>query len=155
MLLIAFRNKHGVSLIEVLIALVVALLIFFALMQTALVGIDANMRNLLRDEAVNVADVRMNEARNVLFTNVVNDTGSLTSGACAGSCPTGFAATGTCEQRNMRNIADFKYCTNVTCDDDDHNCSTDESSVKRVTVRIGWKWKSDDYNHVISTLRKR
>ena len=60
-------NKRGMSLVEVMIALLVMLLVFFALMQTALVGIDSNMLNSLRSEAVNVAEMRMNEARNEPF----------------------------------------------------------------------------------------
>lgn len=52
---IAMPNKEGMTLVEVLIAMVVLLLVSLALMQTALVSIDANMRNVLRDEAVSVA----------------------------------------------------------------------------------------------------
>lgn len=48
-------NKEGMTLVEVLIAMVVLLLVSLALMQTALVSIDANMRNVLRDESVSVA----------------------------------------------------------------------------------------------------
>ncbi len=47
-----------------MIALVVLLVVSLALMQTALVSIDANMTNILRDEAVGIAEMRMNEARN-------------------------------------------------------------------------------------------
>ena len=62
------QNNEGVSLVEVMIALVVMLLVFFALMQTALVGIDANTQNSLRSAAVNIAEIRMNEVRNTPFT---------------------------------------------------------------------------------------
>ncbi len=50
-----------------MIAFVVLLFVFLALMQTALVSIDSNMRNVLRDEAVRVAEERMNAHRNVPF----------------------------------------------------------------------------------------
>ncbi len=36
-------------------------------MQTALVSIDSNMINVLRDEAVSIAEMRMNELRNRPF----------------------------------------------------------------------------------------
>ncbi|MEK6691226.1 MAG: type II secretion system protein [Nitrospirota bacterium] len=48
-------KSQGLTLVEVLIAMVILLLVSLALMQTALVSIDANMRNVLRDEAVSVA----------------------------------------------------------------------------------------------------
>lgn len=58
-------NKKGLTLIEVMVALVVLLLVFLALMQTALVSIDSNMINVLRDEAVNIAEEQMSNQRNL------------------------------------------------------------------------------------------
>ena len=69
-----FVTQDGVSLVEVMIALVVLLLVFMGLLQAALLGIDSNMRNIIRDEAVTVAAMRMEEARSMPFDNVVNDT---------------------------------------------------------------------------------
>ena len=45
----AGMTEAGFTLVEVMIALVVLLLVFLALMQTALVSIDSNMKNNLRD----------------------------------------------------------------------------------------------------------
>ena len=60
-------NKKGMTLIEVMIALVILLLVSLALMQTVTLGINSNVRNLLRDEAVKVADTRMIELMNTPF----------------------------------------------------------------------------------------
>ena len=144
----ALLNKSGFSLVEVMIALVIALLVFFALMQTALVGIDSNMRNALRDMAVNVADMRMDEARSIPFTStvdyLVSDTGLLSGAAC----PTGFSTTGKRIQRNVKSITDFDFCTTM----DVVTINTDN---KQVNITVGWRWKGEDYRHRISTLRKR
>ncbi len=72
-----FVTQDGVSLVEVMIALVVLLLVFMGLLQAALLGIDSNMRNIIRDEAVTVAAMRMEEARSMPFDTVVDDTAIL------------------------------------------------------------------------------
>ena len=75
----AIRNNKGMTLVEVLVALLISLLVFLALMQTALVSIDANMRNVLRDEAVRIAEMRMYIIRNTPYVQVTSDAGSVTS----------------------------------------------------------------------------
>jgi prepilin-type N-terminal cleavage/methylation domain-containing protein len=152
---IALLNKKGLTLVEVMIALVIFLFVFFALMQTALVSIDANMINALRNEAVNIAEMRMNEVRNEPFTGVASDIGSLS--AC--DCPTGFFATGECRSRDVRSISGFKFCTNLTCNEfgGDGICTTDDIGAdnKQVNIAVGWKWKGENYTHSITTVRPR
>jgi len=158
MQIIALLNKKGLTLVEVMIALVIFLFVFFALMQTALVSIDANMINTLRNEAVNIAEMRMNEARNEPFASVVPDTGSLIVDGCASvDCPTGFSATGECFPMNVRSISGFKFCTNLTCTElgGDGNCATDDADNKQVNITVGWKWKGENYTHRITTVRPR
>lgn len=152
----ALLNKKGFTLVEVMIAMVVSLLVFFALMQTALVSIDSNMKNNLRDEAANIAAMRMEEARNLKFTSTVDNLNSdvvgvgtppavdLSGNTSCPTAPTAFAA-GLPVQRDFRNIAGFTFCTNraVTAID---------TNTKRVTIRVGWKWRNEDYNHNISTI---
>lgn len=152
------KDKRGVSLVEVMIALVVLLLVFMGLMQTALMSIDHNMRNILRDEAIGIGSMEMEQARSEPFTSMVSDTNSLSAGGCAvADCPTGFSATGVCVLRDVRNISGFKFCTNVSCTElgGDGDCSTDDSDNKRLNITVGWKWKGEDYRHSIATLRRR
>jgi len=159
------RNRRGMSLVEVLMALLVLLLVFFALMQTALVGIDSNMRNTLRGEAVNAAEIRMNEARNLPFTSIVEDTLSpltdYTDGGCTSGCddcPSNFS-TGKCICRDVKSIPKFKFCTKMECAEigGDGLCATDTAGGdnKQVRVSVGWKWKGTEYRHVITTIRAR
>jgi len=136
MLQTVLLDKKGMTLVEVMIALVVFLLVFLALMQTALVGLDSNMINILRDEAVGVAEESMNEARNVPFDSLaaVTTTGTVT--------------------RSFRNIArNFTVTRTVT----DFRGGED----KQVNVTVTWEWKEktvasgNPYIHSISTLLRR
>jgi len=149
-------NREGLTLVEVMIALLVMLVVFFALMQTALVGIDSNMLNSLRNEAVNVAEIRMNEVKTKPFASIVSDSNSLS--ACVSDCPAGFPATGVCNPRNVRSISGFNFCTNLSCGEiggPDNDCATDDADNRQITIMVGWKWKGQDYRHTIATIRKR
>ena len=149
----ALRDKKGFTLVEVMIALVVLLLVFLALMQTALVSIDSNMKNNLRDEAANIAGMRMEQARNLRYTqstdNLASDTVPFTAVELA-DCSATLAAlvNGEVVPRAFRNIPTFNFCTNRTVDVIDTN-------TKRVTISVGWKWRGEDYNHSIRTIVRR
>ncbi len=137
MLQTVLLNKRGLTLVEVMIALVVLLLVFLALMQTALVSIDSNMINALRDEAVNIAEEKMNDERNKTFDNI-------TSSPAAGV------------SRSIRNIPsatlNYKAARTVTLLNADS---------KQVTITVTWDWKDrttagdDPYAHTISTVLRR
>ncbi len=137
-------NKKGFTLVEVMIALVVVLVVFLALMQTALIGIDSNMINALRDEAVSIAEQRMNELRNRPFDdfdlNGALDPDPLTINQTI--------------NRNLRNISNFPFKTIATIDALD----TDN---KQINITVTWEWKEktvangNPYTHSITTIRKR
>jgi len=108
-----------------MIALVISLVIFMGLMQTSLVGINSNMRNVLREEAVSIAEVDMSAAKNTAFPPP--------------SVPT------TPVLRNFRNINNFQYTTNraVTLLG---GCN------RQVNVTVTWAWKGQNFNHTTSTI---
>lgn len=150
----ALKNSKGLTLIEVLIAMVVFLLVSLAMMQTALVGIDANVINFLRDEAVGIAEMRMNQARSGPFESLVSDTSSLGGHDCP---PNAVFLTGEAETRSIRNISNFEFCTNLNCRalGTDPSCNSNNIDPKQITITIGWRWKGENYTHSISTIRKR
>jgi prepilin-type N-terminal cleavage/methylation domain-containing protein len=128
MIRIVMSNKKGLTLVEVMIALVIVLLVFLALMQTALVSIESNTVNLLREEAVSVAEMKMNEVRNIPFDSLVSDASSVT--------------------RNIRNISGgFTFSTSRTVTD----LGVDN---KQVNIVVTWQWKGNTYNHSITTLMR-
>lgn len=133
---IVISNNKGVSLIETLIAMVVLLLVFLALMQTALVSIDANASNLLRDEAISIAEAYMNKARNEPFDSL----GTLPSET---------------ERKKIRGLKDpsnpsddFPFTVTRTV----NNLSGDN---RQITILVGWQWRGQNYTHSITTIRKR
>ena len=143
---IVLKNNNGLTLVEVLIALVVSLLVSLAMMQTALVGIDANTRNILRDEAVNVTEMRMSEARNMPFASLISD---------AADVPV---------TRNIRNIGGgVTFITRrvITELDGDGNLATDDANNKQINITVTWEWRDNTvangnpYTHRITTIRKR
>jgi len=146
----------GVTLVEVMISLVILLLVSLALMQTALVSIDANMNNVLRDEAVNIAEQRMDEARSLPFDfpsdpsnslkSLVDDDATHATLPTPNDCPSTFTL-GTRVQRNFRNIIAKDFCTNRDV--------TDLGDARRVDIRVIWKWKGEDFSHSISTVIRR
>ena len=123
-------DKKGMTLVEVMIALLVLLVVSLALMQTALVSIDANMTNILRDEAVSIAEMRMNQARNIPFDTLVSDGADIPIA------------------RNVRNIMGFTYTTRMTV----NNLNLDN---RQIDITVGWAWKGQNYTHNITTIVRR
>ena len=142
--IILIKDKTGFSLVEVMVALVVALVVFLALMQTALLSIDSNMINVLRDEAVSIAEMRMNELRNRPFDDFdlsgVPDPDHLTINQTV--------------NRKLRNISNFAFNTVATID----ALNTDN---KQVNITVTWEWKEktvangNPYTHSITTILRR
>jgi type IV pilus assembly protein PilV len=73
---VAMFNKKGVTLIEMMIALVILLVVSLALMQTAIIGMNVNLQNILRDEAVNIAEMRMNQLRSLPYDSITGRRGT-------------------------------------------------------------------------------
>jgi len=126
----AGMTLKGLSLVEVMISLVILLLVFLALMQTALVSIDSNIRNLLRDEASSIAEQRMTALRNTRFDD-------LTAGTVVeGGIP-----------RQFREMSVTFTPTRTITDPDADN--------KQITVRIDWNWKGDPFVYTINSIKRK
>ncbi len=144
------KSSTGLTLIEVLISLVITLVLFMALMQSALLSISVNTSNVLRDEAVRIAYERMNEARSLPFDNLTDDGTDANLGAadCPADFITDFGTTGALIQRDIRNISDFDFCTNRDI--------TDRGADNReVVITVGWVWQGEDRTHSVLTLVRR
>lgn len=125
------QNNKGLTLVEVLIAMLVLLFASIAMMQTALVSIDANMINVLRDEAIRIAEEQMNETRNTNFDALVKGTTTVPV------------------TRDLRKITAFSYTVTRTIAD----LNPDN---KRIDITVTWTWKGNPYTHeIISILRRQ
>jgi type II secretory pathway pseudopilin PulG len=161
------RNERGVSLVEVMIALVVLLLVFMGLMQSALLSIDHNLRNVLRDEAVRIADQRMNGRLmlddKITFYDglrIIPFSGAPTS---LNNIATGKWTAPVVVTRYFRNLQkQYRVCWRIT--------GLDTETI-RIDVAVGWDHKKEnalqqvgtgnadatakaEYVHQISTLRR-
>jgi type II secretory pathway pseudopilin PulG len=123
----AYRNNKGASLVEILIALALSAIVFTALIQSSLFAMNMNLINVLRDEAVSVAELRMSEAKNTEFAALVSD---------AATQPV---------LRDFRGIKNFQYDTRVTV----NTLGTDN---KQVNVSVQWNWRGKSYSHAITTV---
>jgi Tfp pilus assembly protein PilV len=120
-------TKKGLTLVEVMIAFLVLLFTSLALMQTALVSISANMQNVLRDEAVRVAEMRINDARSTAFDNITSNNLTVT--------------------RTLKSVSE-PFVTTMTV-------SQLSGDIKQVDVTVTWTWKSVSYTHSASTIIRR
>lgn len=64
----ALRNNRGMSLIEVLVAMVLLAIVSMAILQSSLIASRQTTTNLLRDEALRVAEENINTMRKYAFT---------------------------------------------------------------------------------------
>jgi len=138
---VALRNRlndRGVTLIEMIIALVLLLIVSLAMMQTGNLAIQTNLANALRDEAVNVAEARMNELRNELLTSTATSTLlTQTAGLVSDSTTT----------RSFR-AASFQYTLSRQVSD----IGTD---AKQVTLNVTWTHQGASHSHSITTILRR
>ena len=63
------NNGRGFSLVEMLIAMVIILVAILGLFQVTLLSIDSNVSNVLRDEAVRLAEERMDQLKSLPVTD--------------------------------------------------------------------------------------
>jgi len=150
------KTENGFSLVEVMIALVVLLLVFMGLMQSALLGIDSNLRNIFRDEALRIAAERMEEAKSLPFNGLVDDTDIADPVAddnfaipecqvAPVSDPNPYPVR---VDRSFRDIVDFPYGTRRTVFDYD-------ADTKRITITVRWAYRGGCFSHRIISLRRR
>jgi hypothetical protein len=145
-----------------MMALLVLLFVSLALMQTALVSIESNMKNVLRNEAVSIAEARIAQARGsagsatsfdaLLSDDTPTDVDKRNNTT---DCPSGpsefmtvFGTNGVLYKRSLKNIADFRYCTNMTV-------TPLGVEDKEVVVTVAWLWKGETYSHTNSTVLRR
>lgn len=130
-----FKSKIGMSMVEVLIAMAIMLFMALAMMQTALVVIDTNTKNAIRDEAVKIAEMQMADLRRWGFTK----TPEMDAGTAMHN---GWNAL---MIRNI-NVNSF-YTRTVTIQ------NLPGGNYKRIVVRLAWTWKGEAFNHEIRTVR--
>ena len=123
-------NNKGMTLIEVMISFLILMVVALAVMKTALVGMSTNMQNSLRDEAVNVVDLRMNELRNTAFDSI--SLGVTTEAAI----PRTFRAASV-SYRPTRTV------TSINAD------------TIQITMSVAWTYQGQTYTHSVTSIMRR
>lgn len=126
------NDNGGMTLVEVLVALAIVFIVFLGLSGAGLVVLNENIKNAQRDEAVSVAEAAIQNARNLAFTNIVDNTVQV--------------------QRQIRGLTTNYTVTRTVAVLDPEN--------RQVTVDVGWNrlengaWKP--YSHrIITIVRQR
>jgi len=128
-------NNKGMSLLEVMIAMLFLMVVSMALMQTSIIGFQANLRNSLRGEAARIGDQAIGDLRARAYTQTVTDP-LLNSGI-----------TTTTVTRNLRSFqTNYSVKTTIT------DISTNN---KQLAVEIKWNFRGSDYLHVTSAILGR
>jgi type II secretory pathway pseudopilin PulG len=130
-------NNKGASLIEMMISLLILLVVSLALMQSALLGMSKNLENSLRDEAVNVADMRMNQLFSLPFTEAVTDP------RLAATAPVAEPVI----WRRLRNF-DITYSPTLTITDIN-------ADSKQISISVSWSYKDNSYTHGTRSIMRK
>ena len=154
------KNNKGVSLVEVLIALIVSLILFLALMQSALLSISMNTKNVIRDEAINVAEERMRLLRGLPFDEAelqdtagvfIDDFDKDETVLCNGETR---AHNTFC--RNFKNF-ELPFTSEKKIKDIP---DTATATAKQIEIRIKWDWEDhteangNPYTHTITSIKR-
>lgn len=152
-------NKKGVTLIEVMIALVVLLLVFMGLLQTAILSIQSNTTNLMRDEMKRVtaqiaSDAKVGTSFDLLADNPV----TIPLLACTTppvSDPGLYAPTNISFRNMQANVSPGFNCgwrLEVIDRLDPKTLIVDTKQIK-ITVRC--EFKNECYTQSFTTMRRR
>jgi len=120
-----FRNSHGFTLIEFLVAIIILMVGLLGLLQAVNMGLVHNLNSQLRNEAVVVADAYMARELNKSFDLVSTSSGNFS------------------EQRQILN--GFKnYSVQRT--------GSTLSNSKQVSFTVRWRYKGTRYSHETNTV---
>ncbi len=125
-------GQAGVSLVELMVAVVILLFVSLAMMQTALMSIESNVRNDLRAEGTRIAERSTVELRNL----TAEERGEIAN--------SGASQTGIINSMIRSREVSFNIENTLTL-----RPNTDFVSVQ---VFVEWEWKSAFYNTSIETL---
>lgn len=66
------KNKHGFTLVELMIAMVIILVAILGMYKTVLIAIEGNVKNVMRDEGRQIAERIVNDIRGMAFDEILS-----------------------------------------------------------------------------------
>jgi hypothetical protein len=125
-----------------MISLVILMVVSLAVMQTALVGMNTNLQNSIRDEAVNVVDLRMNELHS-MSTGTFFDGGNAAIGDLT-------IVTNYVEPFISRTFRSASVSYTPT-----RTVSTIDANTKQITMSVGWDYRGQHFTHSVTSIMRR
>jgi len=129
------NSESGMTLVEVIVAMAIVFIVFLGLSSAGLVVIDQNIKNSLRDEAVSVAEMEMEDVRSIPFAIIANDNHVAT--------------------RKIRGLNVAYNVVRTVANPNGTTPPTDPNN-RRVTVSVTWNrvenQQTKTYNHTILTI---
>ncbi len=128
--IVSLDRRSGFTLIEFCVAVLIMMVGLMGLLQTVNIATEHNMGSVLRNEAISLADEQMVQLKGSVF--------DLTSFSALAS------SNSTLVSRKARGgFADYSVDITIT---------TVSTNSKEAVVRVSWRYKGNNINHVISTL---
>lgn len=128
------NKEAGFTLIEFCVATLIMMVGLLGLLQGVNVAIEHNLGNIIRNEAVSVADEQMVETKN---------TASVTDGSIA----TGFIALTTSTYTVPRKIRAANYMFTII-----RTVVTSSTKTKEVNIKVEWTYKGKTLNYQQASL---
>ncbi|MEI6153130.1 MAG: type II secretion system protein [Deltaproteobacteria bacterium] len=118
------QNKKGFTLIETLIAVSILKIAMLAILNTIVISFQYGMRNSIRNEAIKMAEKKMNELRNTAFTSLASSSSS--------------------ETRTFRNLT-VTYTQQWTV-------SVLSANSTAIDVSVSWTYMGQSYSHSTASI---
>lgn len=131
MIMLPSNNRRGFTLLEILVALVILMIGMMALLSAATNTISLNLDNVLRDEAVQIADAKMRQVKS--------------NTAATYSLPFQNLSVTTVQTSKLR-AKSTPYTVSLT------SASTGGNS-NLLRVLVSWNYKNRAKQHELSTLK--
>ena len=120
------------TLVEVLVAMAIVFIVFLGMSSGGLVVLNENIKNEMRDEAVSVAEMEMEQTRSTPFATIANDNHVV--------------------YRQIRKLPLVGYSVARTVSNPDGTTPATDLNNRRVTINVTWTNQARSYTHTVITI---
>ena len=129
------NSASGMTLVEVIVAMAIVFIVFLGMSSAGLVVLDQNIKNSQRDEAVSVAEMELQQARNIPFATIADNTHIV--------------------NRRIRGM-NVNYTVARTVTNPNGTTPANDPNNRLVTINVTWNrienQQTRSYNHTVLTI---